>query len=195
MKSHRQRWSYAWAALVVGTFCARSGTAWAKKVELAVEAGALVGVGIPEMSPRPTLSGDVKFLWAPRPTFQLGLDLGLGMTVLPYGCSDAVPFIGERGRSGCGSALSENLTFMPRALFAARFILGPRAAVGVSAGATFLVAHGVAEYALYPYPTIGVNFATKVSDRLQLSAGIGYVDIAYRESRGFLFPTLALAWQ
>jgi hypothetical protein len=167
----------------------------AKEVDLGVEAGALIGSGVPEMSPRPTLSGDVKVFWAPHAIFQLGLDLGVGMTVLPYGCSDHVPFIGERGRAGCGSALSEDFTVLPRGLFTARFILGPRAAAGLFAGATFFIGDGVAEYALYPYPTIGVNFATKVRDRLELSAGFGYIDIAYRESRGFLAPTLSLTWQ
>ena len=157
----------------------------------------LFGDGIPEMSPRPTLGGDVSWWWAPHPRFELGVATGLAMTVLPYGCSDHVPFIGERGQAGCGDALDDNVTGLPRIALGLRFLVGQRAVFGALLGTTFVIASGVEpDYFLYPYPTAGVFVDAKLgaARHFGLRASFSYIQIAYRESRGFFAPAAAFFW-
>jgi hypothetical protein len=177
--------------------CGFASNARAREVELQVEGGALIGRGIPEMSPRPTIRGDISIWWTPHPAFNLGFSTGVGVTVLPYGCTDVIPGIGERGHAGCGDGLRDNFTLLPRLMLGLRVLVGPRAAVGASFGTTFIMAEGVNDYFLYPYPTAGVFAEISIgpADRVSLRAGFWYVDIAYRDSRGFLAPTLALSWK
>lgn len=198
MKSIRHRWPSALAVLpLAGTFWIYSGSVSAKEVELHVVAGALIGVGEPELSARPTVGGDVSWWWAPHSSLHIGLATGVGLSSLPFGCNDAQPLIGERGGAGCANDLREQFVLLPSALFAARFLLGPRAAVGAHIGTTFIMTGGLQEYLLYPYPTAAIFVESRFgeTDRFGLRASLGYIKIAYRESHALLAPTLAFDWR
>jgi hypothetical protein len=197
MKSWRRRW----AALSLLAVCGAAGNARAKEVDLHVEGGVLIGVGVPEMSPRPTLGGDVSWWWAPTPRFQLGVATGLSATVLPYGCADTKLSIGERGHAGCGSALVEDVTWLPRLSFGARFLVTPTTAVAASVGTTFFWPTGsevaflpwpLEDITLIPAPTAGIAVETRVGStgRASLRAGLAYIIFEH----AFLMPTLAVGW-
>src|SRR5262249_48026685 len=145
-----------------------SGDACASEVEVEVEGGALIGVGIAELGARPTLGGAVNNWWAPAPSFRVGLQIGLEMTVLPYGCD-----------GGC-AGVSERFTELPRLSFGARLLVPPSIAIGASAGPTFIVVGPSFEVAL-PLPTAGVTFETKLgaASRLELRAGVNYIHVPY----------------
>jgi len=164
-----------------------------------METGAVIGVGLPDLTAMPILGGDLITWWAPHPRLQLGVQLGMGMTMLPYGCTEAVPFIGERGHSGCGEGLGEDFTLLPRVLFDSRFFVTPSTTLGANLGMTFVVSRVTwgLDYEFVPYPTAGVVIETKLgaAGRFGLRAGLSYIHIAYRESRGFLAPTLAFGWR
>jgi hypothetical protein len=182
--------------------CCFAKTARAKEVDLHVEGGVLFGVGIPEMSPRPTLGGDVSWWWAPTPRFQLGVATGLAMTVLPYGCADTKLSIGERGHAGCGSDLTERFTWLPRFSLGARLFVTPATALQVTLGTTFFWPT-VAEAGFLPLPleditlipglTAGIAIETRVgaAGRSSVRAGLSYVSFEH----GFLVPTLAVSWR
>jgi len=198
MKSCRQRWLLPLAGLVLaGIAPGRASRAAAHEVEFSVEGGALIGDGIPEMRPRPTVRGDVDIWWAPHPRFNLGLATGLGVTVLPYGCTDVIPAIGERGHAGCGDGLYEDFTYMPRVMLRLRLLLGAGISVGAFFGSTFIMSHDVNDYWAFPYPVAGLFAETRfgATGRFGLRASVGYIDIAYRDSRGFWAPTLAFLWK
>jgi hypothetical protein len=197
MKSCRRRWD----ALSLVGICGFATTARAKEVDLHVEGGMLVGVGVPEMSPRPTLGGDVSWWWAPTPRFQLGVETGLAMTVLSYGCADTKLSIGERGHAGCGSGLTEHFTWLPRLSLGARLFVTPATALQVTLGTMFFwptVAEvgflplPLEDITLIPAPTAGIAVETRVgaAGRSSLRAGLAYIIFEH----AFLMPTLAVSW-
>jgi hypothetical protein len=190
-----------WAALSLVGICGFATSARAKEVDLHVEGGMLFGVGVPEMSPRPTLGGDVSWWWAPTAGFHLGVATGLAITVLPYGCADTKLSIGERGHAGCGSDLVEHATWLPRLSFGARLLVTPTTAVAASVGTTFFwptVAEAgflplpLEDITLIPAPTAGIALETRVGStgRWSLRAGLAYIIFEH----AFLMPTLAVGW-
>lgn len=183
-----------WAALSLVAVCGFASNVRAKEVDLHVEGGTLLGVNISEMSPRPTLGGDVSWWWAPHPVFHLGVETGLDMTVLPYGCSDTGLSIGERGHSGCGDALTEHFTALPRLSFGSRLLVTPATALVASLGATFIMPTLEDNVVFRPFPTFGVAFETSLGrgGHLGLRAGVSYIHSVYgTRSGGFL----ALTWK
>jgi len=159
------------------------------------------GVDLPEMSARPTLGGDVSWWWAPTPRFQLGVGLGLAMTVLPYGCADTRLSIGERGNAGCGAGLTEHFTWLPRGSLGARLFVTPATALQATAGTTFFwptvsevafLPLPLEDITLIPAPTAGIAVETRLgaAGRSSVRVGLSYVHFEH----GFLVPTLAVSW-
>jgi hypothetical protein len=185
MAWHRLRRPSGLAALwLAGTVCAYTGKVSAREVERDVEAGVLIGIGT-ETTTRPVGRGDVNVWWAPHPSFQLGLQMGSGMTVLSYRCE-----------GGC-SGVTTRLTLLPGLLFGSRLFVTPSIALRASVGMTFLfvVSDGGGEFSP-PFPTEGLAVDIKFGTTAPwgLRAGIAYIHSPYGFDIGLLMPTLALVW-
>jgi hypothetical protein len=190
-----------WVALSLAGICGFASIARAKEVDLHVEAGMLSGVDLPEMSARPTLGGDVNWWWAPTPRFHLGVETGLAMTVLSYGCADTRLSIGERGNAGCGSGLTEIFTWLPRSSLGARLLVTPATALQATLGTTFFwptvgevgfLPLPLEDITLIPRPTAGIAVEARIgaTGRSSVRVGLSYVYFEH----GFLMPTLAVGW-
>ena len=103
--------------------------------------------------------------------FNVGLITGFAVTRAPgRPAPTLVRAIGERGHAGCGYGLSKNHTNLPHVM-SRPAVSGSRAALGAFLGTTFVMAVGVDDYTLHPYPTAGGFVEGRVGSTDRSSCG------------------------
>jgi hypothetical protein len=169
--------------------------AHAARVEGHFEPGALIGQGLPLISVRPTLGGDVTTWWSPGQHLDLGLESGIAVTSLPYGNNDGEPVLGKRGGYN-PSYLNESVTLMPRMMFGSRAFLLARTWVGAFVGSSWLASSELGRFSLIPYPTGSLAIETRfgADGRYGVRAAFSYMRLWVSSGDALMTSTLAFTW-
>ena len=187
------RWRLALVvAVAVCLQAGRAGAGWEPQAGI----GALTGVRLQEVTFRPTVAGAATRWWSPGSRLDLGLQLGLGVTVLPYGADEGRAVLGWR-TSYAPYRLDNEVTLLPRLAFAARLSITDAVSVVGGAGATFFESASMGGMGIFPFPTLlgAVQIALGAGERFALQIGLESMIVPVSPGGGLLGAGIALVWR